>query len=71
MCLSVPKLSYAKLRFTVNNKKTRTPCFLTLRFSRISPEPLDLQKIYLHFLYQFLKSSPLEQEFSKFDDKIS
>ena len=33
---------------TVNNKKTRTPCFSTLRFSRISPEPLDLQKIYLH-----------------------
>ena len=34
---------------TVNNKKTRTPCFSTLRFSRISPEPIDLQKIYLHF----------------------
>ena len=33
---------------TVNSKKTRTPCFSTLRFSRISPEPLDLQKIYLH-----------------------
>ena len=27
-------------------KKTRTPCFSTLHFSRISPEPLKLQKIY-------------------------
>ena len=33
---------------TVNNKKTRTTCFSTLRFFRISPEPLELQKIYLH-----------------------
>ena len=30
---------------TVDNKKTRSPCFLTLRFSRISPEPPKLQKI--------------------------
>ena len=36
------------VRNTVNNKKTHTPCFSTLRFSRISPEPLELQKIYLH-----------------------
>ena len=37
------------LKLTVDNKKTRTPCFSTSRFSRISPEPLDLQKIYLHY----------------------
>ena len=33
---------------TVDNKKTRTPCFSTLRFSRISPEGahiLDLRTI--------------------------
>ena len=36
----------AERSYTVNNKKTRTPCFSTLRFPRISPEPLDLQKIY-------------------------
>ena len=40
---------------TVNNKKTRTPCFSTLRFSRISPEPLKLQKIYLHFFISIFK----------------
>ena len=40
---------------TVDNKKTRTPCFPTLRFSRISPEPLKLQKIYLHFCTSVFK----------------
>ena len=30
-------------RGTVNNKKTRTPCFSTFRFSCISPEPLEVQ----------------------------
>ena len=40
---------------TVNNKKIRTPCFSTLRFSRMSPEPLKLQKIYLHFFISVFK----------------
>ena len=40
---------------TVDNKKTRTPCFSTLRFSCISPEPLKLQKIYLHFCISVFK----------------
>ena len=40
---------------TVDNKKTYTPCFSTLRFSRISPEPLKLQKIYLHFFISIFK----------------
>ena len=44
---------------TVNNKKTRTPCFSTLRFSRISPEPLKLQKIYLHFFISVFKDNQL------------
>ena len=36
---------------TVNNKKTHTPCFSTLRFPRISPEPLELQKILFTSFY--------------------
>ena len=56
---------------TVNNKNTQTPCFSTLRFSCISPEPIDLQKLYLHFFISIFESSPLEQEFSKFDGTIS
>ena len=40
---------------TVDNKKTRTPCFSTLRISRISPEPHDLQKIDLHFFISVFK----------------
>ena len=44
-----------KTFYTVDNKKTRTPCFSTLRFSRISPEPLKLQKIYLHFFILVFK----------------
>ena len=55
--------------FTVNNKKTHTPYFSTLRFSRISPKPLWLQKYIYSFLYQFLKSSQLEFFIS--DDMIS
>ena len=45
---------------TVNNKKTHTPCFLTLRSFRVSPEPFELQKIYLH---QFFKELSVETEF--------
>ena len=41
--------------YTVNNKKTRTPCFSTLRFSRISPAPLNLQKIYLRLFISVFK----------------
>ena len=41
--------------YTVDNKKRRTPCFSTLRLSRISPEPLKLQKIYLHFFMSVFK----------------
>ena len=40
---------------TVNNKKTCTPCFSTLRFSRVSPDPLELQKIYPHLFISVLK----------------
>ena len=46
---------YKLLKSTVDNKKTRSPCFSTLRFSRISPEPLELQKIYLHFFTSVFK----------------
>ena len=54
---------------TVNNKKTRTPCFSTLHFSRISPEPLELQKTYLHLFISVFED--LKQELFKFDDTIS
>ena len=50
---------------TVNNKKTRTPCFSTLRFSRISPEPLELQKIYLHLFSSIFKELLAETEISQ------
>ena len=61
-------------------------CGFCLQSITKKPVPLDFQPyvfpVYLRnrltykksiyiFLYQFLKSSPLEQEFSKFDDKIS
>ena len=40
---------------TVDNKKTHPPCFSTFRFSCISPEPLELQKSYLHLFASFSK----------------
>ena len=46
---------------TVNNKKTHTPCFSTFRFSRISPEPLELQKIYLDLFVSLSKELSAEK----------
>ena len=40
---------------TVINKKTCTACFSTSSFSRISPEPLELQKLYLQFFISIFK----------------
>ena len=54
-CLPGKLSEFFEKVFTVNNKKTRTPCFSTLRFSRISPEPLKLKKIYLHFFISAFK----------------
>ena len=65
----IPKKIHLKSEHdTVNNKKTHPPCFSIFRFSRIYPDPLDLQKIFLH---PFLKRFQLEQEFFTFGDKIS
>ena len=38
---------------TVHNKKTHPPCYSPFRFSRISPEPLELPKIYWRLFASF------------------
>ena len=43
-------------RGTVNNKKKHPPCFSVFRFSRISPEPLELQNIYYRLFASFSKA---------------
>ena len=44
------------LKPTVSNKNTHLAVFETWSFSRISPEPLELQKSCLHLLHPCLKS---------------
>ena len=50
-----PEIELLHLQYTVDNKKTHPPCFSTFRFSRISPEPFELQKICLHLFAHFSK----------------
>ena len=50
---------------TVNNKKNTYPMFFNLTLSRISPEPLELQKIYLNlFILVFKELSAETRHFS-------
>ena len=66
LCLSTTFI----ILHTVNNKKN-TPLFFKLPFSRTSPEPLELQKIYWHLFISFFKELLMIQEFLKSGDKIS
>ena len=52
-------------------KKHEPPVFQPYVFPVYLRNRLTYKKSIYIFLYQFLKSSPLEQEFSKFDDTIS
>ena len=57
------RLQKIRLVHTVNNKKkTHTPCFSTLSFSRISQEPLELKKIYLHLFMSVFKELSAEHK---------
>ena len=50
-------------RDTVSNKKTHLAVFKTCVFSRISPEPLELQKSYLHLFTSLFKELSDENDF--------
>ena len=52
-------------------QKHESSCLLSDCFCCVSPEPLELQKVFHIFLHPFLKSFQLEQEFFKFCYKIS
>ena len=65
-----PKIKHP--RYTVSNKKNTLSCFLYSCFSRISPEPLELQKSYLHLFASLSNElSDLKKAFFKSGQKIS